>query len=247
MIKDDFNRNSSSRSKNIKMKRSLITLLLPFYCLMLCFAACKKDTANTYNKIPVADAGFDTIVDATTTTVLLDGTASYDVDGSIVAYNWEQLSGPNKATFSNAGGASNVASNLIPGIYQFNLRVTDNRGANTRAEKKVMVGREFIFEDLVWELGYVDDFDIYAISLNSSTRPDLFGTPDQYSSALKPFPANVYVRFDTASNWLYVPPFYSNNPNSDFVYHTGDSRVIIKSIKNPQVLAGRRASIKVEF
>jgi hypothetical protein len=229
------------------MKRSLITLLLPFYCLMLCFAACKKDTPNTHNRIPVADAGRDTIADATTTTVVLDGSASYDADGSIVAYNWEQLSGPNKATFSNAGGASNVASNLIPGIYRFNLRVTDNGAANARAEKKVMVGREFIFEDLVWELRYVDDFDIYAVNLNSSTRPDLFGTPDQYSSALKPFPADVYIRFDTASNWLYVPPFYSNGANTNFLYHTGDSRMIITSQKNPQVLAGRRASIKVEF
>ena len=42
---------------------------------------------------PVADAGLDQLVNEGTL-VKLDGTESYDPDGEIVAYYWEQLSGP---------------------------------------------------------------------------------------------------------------------------------------------------------
>jgi predicted esterase len=59
----------------------------------------------------------------------LDGTASIDSDGTILQYQWRQLSGPSSAKISNGSGAKANASELLEGTYQFELAVTDNQGA----------------------------------------------------------------------------------------------------------------------
>lgn len=77
--------------------------------------------------LPVADAGYDTTIPSTQS-VILSGTASYDPNGYIASYLWEQTSGPNTATVSNNTSAVASASALIPGTYIFRLTVTDNDG-----------------------------------------------------------------------------------------------------------------------
>jgi hypothetical protein len=232
------------------MKRSLTTLVLPLHCLLLlCFTACKKEATQRFLQLPIVWIGRDTIVDATTATLTLDGSASYARGGSIVEYSWTQFSGPNNINFSNAACAATVVTKLIPGIYQFGLTVTDNKGAQMSAQKKVMVGREFIFEDLSWKLVDVDELDTDAVILASPVVRDLFGPTGQYPVVLNPSPSNLYVKFDTTINWLYVPSFGPNSANSDFIYIIHDSQLFITSYryKKPEVLNGRRASIKVEF
>ncbi len=80
------------------------------------------------NVPPVAVAGPDqTLFDADTSgdeLVLVDGSASFDPDGTIVDYRWSL--GPTIL----AQGASPTASFLLPlGSHTVTLRVTDNRGA----------------------------------------------------------------------------------------------------------------------
>lgn len=78
---------------------------------------------------PIAHAGQDqsaTIGE----TVFLDGSKSYDPNGSIVAYDWTQVSGPQIPISSPA---SRSASIVIPNvnmttIFSFQLKVTDNDG-----------------------------------------------------------------------------------------------------------------------
>lgn len=77
--------------------------------------------------LPVANAGFDRNV--TTTTATLDGTGSTSANGSITAYLWTQVSGPNTAVMGNSTGPVNVLTGLITGSYVFNLRVTDSTTA----------------------------------------------------------------------------------------------------------------------
>jgi hypothetical protein len=84
-------------------------------------------TVNAENIPPVANAGSDQFVTLPTNTVTLSGSGT-DADGSIVAYAWKQLSGPvDKLTSLNT--AVSVLNNLVEGVYNFELTVTDNRGA----------------------------------------------------------------------------------------------------------------------
>lgn len=61
-----------------------------------------------------------------TNTVTLNGSASYDPDGSIVSYVWSQLQGPAQATPNSTTGSSAIYSGLLVGTYRFQLTVTDN-------------------------------------------------------------------------------------------------------------------------
>jgi hypothetical protein len=89
---------------------------------------------------PVADAGNNQTVNEGDT-VNLDGTASSDPDGSIVAYSWTQtpastvtLSGANTATPSFT--APEVA---VDSVLTFSLTVTDNVGAQSTASVNITV------------------------------------------------------------------------------------------------------------
>ena len=94
-----------------------------------------KDNATAFDEAavrtnvpPVADAGPDLFVRGTTLTVL-DGSGSYDTDGNIVHYHWDQtwgtpvtLVGADTAVATFAGPAAND-------FLMFRLTVTDDAGA----------------------------------------------------------------------------------------------------------------------
>jgi hypothetical protein len=61
--------------------------------------------------------------------VTLNGTASTDPDGSIVSYTWRKIQGPAGSSFSSTNIASPAVNGLTRGQYEFELTVTDNRGA----------------------------------------------------------------------------------------------------------------------
>lgn len=80
------------------------------------------------NISPVVNAGTDKTILLPLDSVTLTGTGG-DPDGTIVSWLWSQLSGPSVAVFGSAGLPGTTVSNLIAGIYQFRLTVTDDRGA----------------------------------------------------------------------------------------------------------------------
>lgn len=87
-------------------------------------------TMTSPNQPPIADAGPDTNVNLGVTAVL-DGSNSSDSDGTIVTYQWQQLSGT-PVTLQNATSAvaSFDTTGLVGGeLLTFELRVTDNNGA----------------------------------------------------------------------------------------------------------------------
>jgi hypothetical protein len=88
------------------------------------------------NNAPVANAGAGQNI--TTTSVTLSGTGT-DSDGTIAAYNWTKVSGPDGISFSNANAASTTVTGLIQGVYLFQLKVTDNAGATATATTQVVV------------------------------------------------------------------------------------------------------------
>jgi pimeloyl-ACP methyl ester carboxylesterase len=86
-------------------------------------------TTTTTNKAPIARAGADkTIYLSSTNRTTLDGTTSYDPDGSIVSYNWTKMSGPSYVRYDGVDGKLGISS-LLRGTYYFKLTVKDNKGA----------------------------------------------------------------------------------------------------------------------
>lgn len=69
------------------------------------------------------------IVFSQTTSTTLDGSASFDPDGTISSYSWRQISGPNSSVITKNTDVKPVVTNLIAGTYSFQLTVTDNKGA----------------------------------------------------------------------------------------------------------------------
>jgi hypothetical protein len=91
------------------------------------------------NERPVADAGVDQSITLVSNSATLDGSDSYDPDGSIVAYAWRQLSGPGTTNFSATNAAVINISGMPAGDYEYLLTVRDNIGAIDTDTVKVSV------------------------------------------------------------------------------------------------------------
>ena len=93
-------------------------------------------SARAINLPPVADAGEDVTLGADEegkATALLDGTRSYDPDGSIVGWAWEDGDG------MVIGDTPQVRVRLSAGVHVFHLTVTDDRAASSRSTITVQV------------------------------------------------------------------------------------------------------------
>jgi hypothetical protein len=91
------------------------------------------------NQPPVASAGPDQTLTSSSSSTTLDGTASYDPDGTIASYSWMQMSGPGGVTITNSNTASAGVSGLGTAIYTFQLTITDNQGATATSLVTVTV------------------------------------------------------------------------------------------------------------
>jgi hypothetical protein len=138
-----FEYNATSSSKTISLDANYIDVknvsyngsitLAPYSSAVLI-----RNGAKSTNQAPVAQVGADRVIQLPQNSVVLVGSGS-DADGSVVSYSWSQISGPSTATITNASSAQAGAVNLITGIYQFQLQVTDNQGATGTAVLKVTV------------------------------------------------------------------------------------------------------------
>src|SRR5678816_3995586 len=86
------------------------------------------NAAAPANQNPTANAGNDQTITLPTNTASLNGSGN-DPDGSISSYAWTQISGPSAAGISSPSQGSTSVNNLVQGVYQFQLKVTDNLGA----------------------------------------------------------------------------------------------------------------------
>src|SRR3954467_52342 len=104
-----------------------LAIILGFILIQATFTSCTKDPVE--QSIPVVNAGRDTTIHLvkSTDSIQLNGSAT-DADGSIVAYRWDQISGPNSATIENSGSKQTWVSHLLTGTYVFQLMATDDDG-----------------------------------------------------------------------------------------------------------------------
>ena len=80
------------------------------------------------NRPPVANAGPDQTITLSTNSVNLDGSSSTDPDNNITNYLWTKISGTASFNITNTNNVQTQVTNLIQGIYQFELKVTDASG-----------------------------------------------------------------------------------------------------------------------
>lgn len=75
---------------------------------------------------PVARAGNDQALLAGVTTATLNGSGSYDLDGTITTYLWTQVSGPAAGITSPSTVSTGITGLTDSNTYVFRLTVTDN-------------------------------------------------------------------------------------------------------------------------
>ncbi len=102
-------------------------------------AQVKITVSASINQPPVANAGLTQTITYPANSVILDGTKSYDADGTIVSYSWAKISGPGSVNIVNGNTATATASGLQPGQYIFELTVTDNKGASATDQVTIIV------------------------------------------------------------------------------------------------------------
>ena len=116
----------------------VINVLDARQCTLRCTrAACASGTPNA---APVAHAGAALQSEVGVTTVL-DGRASSDANGDPLGYTWVQISAP-AGSLSNLAQANTVRPSFVPdvpGVYNFNLVVSDGRANSPPASVAVTV------------------------------------------------------------------------------------------------------------
>jgi hypothetical protein len=103
-----------------------------------------KDSVNitvipVVNRAPVADAGASVSLTLPNNSTSLDGSKSYDPDGTISTYQWTRISGPNMPATIGVNAAILNLGGLVAGTYSYQLTVTDNNGASSSGQVKVIV------------------------------------------------------------------------------------------------------------
>lgn len=105
--------------------------------------SCKKEifceNCREGNKPPVACAGPDQTISLPTNSITVDGNCSADPDNNIKTYTWTKVSGPSSSNIATANRVQTLVTNLVQGVYQFELKVTDPRGLASKDTVQVSV------------------------------------------------------------------------------------------------------------
>jgi len=106
----------------------------------------KYDSTSSPNILPTANAGSDVSLILPTNSTTLNGTSSLDPDGTIIAYSWRKISGPQVYNITSPNSSTTLISNLVEGIYEFELTVTDNNGAIGVDTIMIQTGSRILFD-----------------------------------------------------------------------------------------------------
>jgi len=131
---------------------------------------------------PSANAGADQTITLPTNSVSLSGSGS-ETNGTIVGYQWTQVSGPSTATITTPGQAQTTVTGLVAGIYRFKLTVTDNSGVTASASMQVTVNPDPtpVNQSPVAVAGPNETTTATSVTLDGSASYDPDGTITKYS------------------------------------------------------------------
>ncbi len=181
----------------------------------------------TFNRPPIFNAGPDQTITLPFNSTTLDDGNSFDPDQDIAAYLWARISGPFSYTINDSYNSQTQLSDLIEGIYRFELKVTDAGGLISKDTVMISVfmptTTEHIFNDqrlfntcydpspgMCWING---DTPSYGVSIldTGNVLPDT-GMAGVY----------VWVKMDTSAVWECVAAncwqFPDPTPQTNFTY-----------------------------
>jgi hypothetical protein len=122
------------------MKKSIYRNLTVVILIAMVFVSCTPPIVEpNFNEFPKANAGNDIAITLPLDSVILSANASTDPDGSITNYAWSKISGPASFSIANPAAIQTQATRLIEGAYQFELKVTDDKGLAAKDTVSVTV------------------------------------------------------------------------------------------------------------
>lgn len=125
------------------MKSSTKHLFILTAILSVATLSCHKEVScescNPNNQPPFANTGPDQMIMLPKDSVLLDGSASSDPDGKIINWHWTIITGPSIYRIYQPDSAKTMVAGLVQGIYQFELKVTDDKGASATDTVQIAV------------------------------------------------------------------------------------------------------------
>jgi hypothetical protein len=127
------------------MKKAICYPPLILFAGILFFVACKKQDIGNDNKTnqpPVANAGPDQTTTLPASFVTLNGSGSTDPNNNITSYLWTKIAGPSSFAITNANSIQTLVNNLLEGVYEFELKVTDAGGLFSSDTVQVTVNRD---------------------------------------------------------------------------------------------------------
>ena len=138
------------------MKIKEFRLHFALLALILVNTKCERDPIN--KRPPVAKAGPDIHIQFPSTTALLDGTQSSDLDRNISSYKWTKISGPPLYQIQDPHARRTSVSDLSAGTYEFELKVTDTDSLFSKDTVRIINegapiygNNEVIFPNMLWD------------------------------------------------------------------------------------------------
>ncbi len=97
---------------------------------------------NASSSDPIVFAGEDAALTLPNNSLVLDGSAQDPDGGAIVSFSWTQISGPNTAMFDDTTIADPTISDLVEGVYVFELSATDDENETGSDQVTITVTEE---------------------------------------------------------------------------------------------------------
>jgi len=91
------------------------------------------------NKAPMIQVADTLTISSGAQNTLLNASQSYDPDGVITSYSWNYKNGPREPKLFNPDSSNTIIANLVPGIYEFGITITDDDGAKSSKDIVVKV------------------------------------------------------------------------------------------------------------
>ena len=153
---------------------------------------------SVVNTPPTSYAGGNIGVFLPVDSASLSGLAT-DAENNIVSYKWRQLSGPSQAIIQTPDSLKTKISKLIKGEYSFELKVTDSGNLSGTDTTNIVVFDAAGTNVLNFK-------GLYAGCWGGECLLSIDG-------ALVPrdIPVRFFLKFEDASVWMEVYPFYSEN------------------------------------
>jgi hypothetical protein len=151
-------------------------------------------------------------------------------------WNWKKIAGPTTFTIDNPNTPDTKVSNLVKGVYEFEISMTDERGQTAKDTTTVTVGqmssnpKVIIVKDLIWNddgwNGFYLDIKDFKIMIGKSVF-------------------KIYIQRENTLLWKEVLQYDEDFSATDYYFQIDDRNVLLISYFG--ATANDRPSVKIEY